>query len=358
MTEQNEQNRSERATPFKLSKAREKGAVARGVDLGYLASLVTFIGFLWIEGSVVRARLGENSRRALVAAPDALTSAQAILTMTGRVFWLSLYTLMWLPAVMFCVILVVELIQTGPVFSVQAMRPDFSRLNPASGFKRVFSLRQMVETGKNVFKMALYGAIGSLTIFHAFKSASNVTDVYSLAGAMAGFGQRLLLFFAVAAAAFALLDQLIVRHDFAMRMRMTRRDVRRELRDREGDPRMKQRRKQLHRQFVKLSKSIRNIRDADVLITNPTHYAVALKYDSRTMGAPTIVSQATNDYAMRLRRLAFVYGVTVIQNPALAKNLYHRGGFEKQIPEVYFRSVAEVYIMMRSGLSKMGSRVV
>lgn len=139
---------------------------------------------------------------------------------------------------------------------------------------------------------------------------------------------------------------------------MSRRELRREVRDREGDPRLKHRRKQLHREFAKMSKSLRNVRGADVLVTNPTHYAVALKYDTRAMSAPTVVSRGVNEYAQRLKRAAFLYGVVIVENRQLARALYHRCELEREVPEAFYRPVADVYRQIRKSQpsAKVGSR--
>lgn len=348
MESQDEQNKSEKATPFKLSKAREKGSVARGTDLGFFTALTAFLGVVWISGPSLRAQLAQAAQQAIVAAPRVVAGQHEILAVTGAVLSFGARSLIWISVIVFAVVLLFELVQTGPVFTTEQLRLDFGRLNPARGFKRIFSFRILIETAKNLLKLVVYVAIAAYVIRDAKTAgATSVTDAVRLSDAMAAAAFRLLMFFAIAALFFAALDQVIARREFGKKMRMTRRDVRRELRDREGDPRMKQRRKQLHRQYVKLSQSVRNIKGADVLITNPTHFAVALRYDTRSMAAPTIVSQGANQYALRLKRLAFVYGVVIVQEPALARALYHRGEFNKQIPEQYFRPVAEIYLGIR-----------
>lgn len=342
-----EQNKSEQATPFKLTKAREKGSVARGMDLGFLSGLAAFIGFAWIVGPSVEAQIALSARRALVAAPTVLGSSNEILAVTGILMSSVFRPMALLAGVVFLTVLTFEMIQTGVVFSTAPLRPDFNRLNPAQNFKRLFSLKLLMETGKNVLKVALYGAITIFVIRHAQTSFATITDARSLAHAMTGTGLRLLLFFLAAAALFAAIDQFIVRRDFSKKMRMSRRELRRESRDREGEPRMKQRRKQLHGEFVKLSQSLRGIKGADVLITNPTHFAVALKYEGATMTAPKVVAQGANQFALRLRRLAFLYGVTIIENRELARALYHKCPLNSEIPEAFYQPVADIYTALR-----------
>ena len=174
---------------------------------------------------------------------------------------------------------------------------------------------------------------------------------------MADIAGRLLLGFVLAAVAFAALDQVIARRMFLKNMRMSRRELKREMRDREGDPRLKQKRKQLHASFVKTSQSIRNLPDADVLVTNPQHIAIALRYDGARMPAPQIVSIGTNQVAQRLKSLATAYGVPIVEDRQLARTLYRTGALDRFVPEDSFAAVAAVYNQLRrTGQAKRAGR--
>jgi len=251
-------------------------------------------------------------------------------------------------AAIFLAVLVLEMIQVGPVFTTEPLRMDFSRLNPATGLKRLFTARLLVETAKGVLELATYGALAFVLIRSALAvTLPTITTASNLSDALGRASLGLLFVFLGAAAAFAALDQMIVRREFGKKMRMSRREVRRELRDREGDPKLKQKRKSLHREFVQASESLRGIRGADVLITNPTHYAVALRYDQSSMTAPQIVSRGANLFALRLKRLAFSYGVVIINNPPLARALF-RCDLNKPVPEGLYPSVASLDRALRS----------
>jgi len=342
-----EQNRSEQPTPYKLSRSREKGVVARGVDLGYFTALAAFAGYAWIAGPGMAGKIAATTRNALVTAPWLVAGPSEVLTVTGQVLLSALRPVGFLAALVFLAVLVLEIVQTGPVFSTEQLRLDFARLSPARGFKRVFSLRALVETGKGLLKTALYGA-AAFFVIHSAQTAhiAAITDAQSLAALLRAEALRLLLLFLAIAALFAALDQLIARRDFLKRMRMSRREVRRELRDREGEPRMKRRRQRLHRELAKLSQSLKGIRGADVLITNPIHVAVALKYDPASMIAPVVAAQGAHEIAHRLKRLAFIYGLVIVENPPLARALY-QCELKQEIPEKYYRPVAEVYLSIR-----------
>lgn len=348
MSEDSETDKSEQATPFKLSRARREGTVARGMDLGFLTGLSAALGFAWIVGPQLTASIGQATRGALIGAAQVVDGPDAAYSAIVQLFSAVLPSLALLAGTVFCIVLLFEVLQTGPVFSAKPLKPDFTRLSPAKGLKRLFTLRLLIETLKNVLKLGLYGAAGYFVIRGAvIDDIPAVIDGRTLLALMTRTGFRLALAFVGIAAVFAVIDQLIVRREFGKKMRMSRRELRREAREREGEPRLKQKRKQLHAEFVKTNHSMRNVRKADVLITNPEHVAVALRYDGKTMTAPIVVSVGINRVALRLKRLAFVYGIPVVENRILARELLRRSELNKIIPEHCFQPVANIYNAIR-----------
>lgn len=348
--DQTEQDKSEQATPFKLRKAREKGQVARGMDLGFCVALAVLLLYLWIAGPGLGDDLAGASRDAIVAAPSVIGGQGELFALTGHVFGAVLKPLLILGLALFLTVLLFEFLQTGVVFSAQPLKPDFNRLNPAKGLKRIFSKRMLLETLKNVLKFAVYAVVAWLAGRRAVEAyVANVGDAAGLAQAMFGAGLTLIAWFVLAALCFAVLDQLIVRREFGRNMRMSRRELRREVKDREGEPRQKQKRKQLHAEFVNASKSLRAVKGADVVVANPTHYAVALSYDAGTMAAPAVVSRGAGDLARRIRVLAFRHNVVVVEDKALARALYRRSALDAPIPEPFYGEVAALYNRIRAG---------
>lgn len=343
-----EQDKSEQATPFKLKRAREKGQVARGMDLGFLTALAALLLYMWIAGPGLGGALAQASRDAIVTAPSVVGGQSELFALTGHVFGALMKPLLILGIGVFAIVLLFEVLQTGIVFSAQPLKPDFSRLNPAKGLKRVFSKRMLVETLKNILKLAVYSVIVWLAARQALRDYfATVGDAAGLAQAMFGAGLKLLAWFVLAALFFAAVDQMIVRREFGKNMRMSRRELRREHRDREGEPRQKQKRKQLHADFVKASQSLRGVKGADVVVTNPTHYAVALRYDSAAMTAPAVVSRGAGDLARRIKALAFRHGVVIVEDKALARALYRRAALDAPVPETYYEQVAAIYNRIR-----------
>lgn len=346
--DENEQDKSEQPTSFKLTRARQRGTIARGVDLGFMTALATFLGYMWIAGPQMGRLFADAGRGALVGSFALSEGRYASMTAMAVLFAPLLKPLISLAIGIFAVVLLFELVQTGFVFSGHPLKPDFNRLNPANNLKRLFTLRLFIETLKSVLKFVSYATVGYLVIRGVLDTEiGKVTDAPSLLALLRKSALRLLGACVLVAFFFAALDQVIARRDFLKRMRMSRRELRREMRDREGEPRQKQKRKQLHTELTKSSKSLRNIKSADVLITNPTHFAVALKYNVKTMAAPRIVCIGTNRFAERLKRLAFVYGVPIVENRTLARELYLRCTLDSEIPDHCFQPVADVYNALR-----------
>jgi flagellar biosynthetic protein FlhB len=350
--EESENDKTEQPTPYKLDRSRQKGVVARGVDLGFLASLVALFGFAWIAGSQLNESVSRSARNAWIggfelADSHALVSAVVLLSSNA------LRPLLVLMAVVFVTVLLFEFVQTGVVFSAQPLKPDFTRLNPSNALKRVFSVRAFIETIKNILKLLVYVTLAILIARAALRTeTASVTDAAGLSSLMRQSGLRLLAAFVLGAVFFAILDQLIVRKIYFRKMRMSRRELRRESRDREGEPRLKQKRRQLHRELAKSSQSLRNLRKADVLITNPDHIALALRYDPKTMVAPKVVSIGINHLAQRLKRTAFLYGVPIVENRALAQALYRKSALNGTVPLDCYRPVADIYNTIRARLQK------
>lgn len=343
-----EQNKSEQPTGYKLDRARKKGVVARGLDLGFLTGLAAFLGYQWIFGSMFSRTIGAVSRAAFTGGPSLADGREAVLAASVWLLSRGLRPAVLTASCIFAAVLVSELVQTGFVFSAEPLKPDFSRLNPANGLKRVFSLRALIEVLKNLLKIAVYTTLAVLVVRSALESdVRTIADGSTLSSMLRRDGFRLLGMFLLAAAAFAVLDQLIVRNSFLKRMRMSRRELRRELRDREGEPRLKQKRKQLHREFTKASTSLKNIRQADVLVTNPEHIALGLKYEAKTMVAPTVVAIGVNHLAQRLKQLALLYNIPIVENRLLAQQLYRKCALDSAVPDAFYRPVADIYNAVR-----------
>lgn len=348
-----EQNKSEEATPFKLTKAREKGNVARGTDLGFFSSLAAFLLFLAVAGVASATKLMALMRSNLSdfsGLSDPATATRFI----GQDVSVVLSILVLVGLTVLVIVVPLEIFQLrGLVFSSQPLKPDFTKLNPAQGFKRLFSRRTLQEAIKTVFKFLIYALIAVLAIRYVVSNTGLAsTDARQFAALLWQASIRLLLFFAGAALAFAIFDQIIARREFSRQMRMSRSEVTREYKEREGEPRIKAKRKQLHAEFLQQTEGIGKLAGSDLLIVNPEHFAVALAYDPVKMSAPTVRAKARNQLALALRREALRLNIPIVPDPPLARSLFKATRAGNEIGADQFSDVAKHYSALRAAQAK------
>ena len=335
---------SEPATPFKLDKAHERGSIFRSAELTFAVILMTCVACVYGLGVQVVDGIGLMIRRGLTfAARDELTQASAL--NYGRT--MVTHVVVVLAPVMFAVwvaALLIAALQARGVFSGQPLKPDFTRLNPANGFKRMFSIKSLHELWRVGAKLGVIAlAMTSWGRHHlndlALLEFSSPRSAEHSGLALLGSALTLL---AALVFAFALLDWGFNRWDFMRQMRMSRREVKDEHKEREGDPRIKRRRRELRVEWLRRARQLSKVRNADVLVTNPTHYAVALEYRHGTMPAPMITARGAGEMAMRMRTEARRRSVPVVENPPLARALFALRESQVFVPEEHFSQVARI----------------
>lgn len=346
---ESELNKSEEATPFKLEQARRKGNLARGLDLGFFSSLGAFLLLLTIAGSGIGLALVNFMRTSLGRFDNALEPTQA-LAQAGEGWALLLGIMAKVAAAILIVVIPLEIVQLrGISFSAFPLKPDFKRLNPAQGFKRVFSLRTLKEAAKSIIKLIVYCSISYIAIHGAWKRLqSDMGGGREFAILLWSEVIKMLALFVVAALFIAVIDQLLARREFKKQMRMSRSEVTREAKDREGEPRLKAKRKQLHAEFRKQSAGIGQLAGSDLLLVNPEHFAVALAYDGSAMAAPKVRAKGRNLIAQELKRQARNLAIPIISDPPLARALYRSAQVGEEIGGRHYREVANHYARLRS----------
>jgi flagellar biosynthetic protein FlhB len=238
-----------------------------------------------------------------------------------------------------------NLVQTGPILSAVPVKPRFDRLNPVNGFKRVFNKRMLFEAFKTVLKFVLLGGLAGyfiLSLLPAAPALQSATPHWQLAW----LGERsggLVARLAAAMVVIALLDWIWSRFQYARQMRMSRREQREEVKRREGDPLIRAKLRELQRANLKQARSMGRVQEADVVITNPGHLAVALRYVRGSMESPQVIAKGAEHWAAAIRRLARENGVPVLQRRALARLLHERAAVGGHIPPESFVEVARLY---------------
>jgi flagellar biosynthetic protein FlhB len=252
-------------------------------------------------------------------------------------------------------VLIVHFLQTGFLLSTVPLSPDLSKLNPLKGIKRIFSINTIYETFKGLFKVAILGTILYLLLKKEVFNIPLLVDMDIVNVMNFSFGQikKLIMISALVLTVFAVIDFAFQRWQFSRNLRMTKQEIREEYKEVEGSPMIKARMKSIQREMAR-RRMMQEVPRADVVITNPTHFAVALKYDFRKGGAPRVVAKGANIIAEKIKEMARQSGVPVFEDKPLARALFALD-VNQEISEVFYKAVAailaQVYRMKGKGIT-------
>jgi flagellar biosynthetic protein FlhB len=335
---------NEPATQFKLDKARERGSIVRSADATFAVVLTVCVACVYGLGASVIEGVALLCRRALsLASRDDLTQASA-LAYVGALGGQALRLIAPTVFVLWIAALFAAALQARGVFTAEPLKPDFSRLNPANGIKRIFSLKALHELWKTALKLAVIAMAMTLWGWHHLDDILGLSAQTPRASERSGIsliGSALTLL-AGLMIVFAFIDWTLNRWDYLRQMRMSKREIKDEHKEREGDPRIKSRLRELRLAWLKRARQLAKVRSADVLLTNPTHYAVALEYRHGQMPAPMITARGAGEMAQRMRREARRREVPIVENPLLARALFALHESQAFVPAEHFEQVARV----------------
>ena len=343
MADDNDLERTEPASPRRLEKSREEGQVARSQELTTFTMLMAASGSLWVIGSLILQKLSALLESGLQIEREVAFNPALLLP---RLFQLALDGLLAIAPLLgwlVIVALVSPMLLSGWLFSSKALFPDFKRLNPVNGFKRIFSSHGLIELVKAIAKAAVIGGVAAGIIW------SHKQDVLDLIGmpldtGLTSMGRLIGLTFMLIVGAMLLLVVIDVPFQLwnhARQLRMSKEDLRKEAKEDEGDPQVKARIRSMQREMAR-RRMMAEVPKADVVVTNPTHYAVALKYQDHSMRAPKVVAKGSQLIAARIRELADEHHIPVLEVPPLARALYHHVELDTEIPETLYTAVAHV----------------
>ncbi|HTP77825.1 MAG TPA: flagellar biosynthesis protein FlhB [Rhizomicrobium sp.] len=346
---------TEEPTQKRLQDAREHGDVVKSAELNAFVLLlggavaIAMFGGPAMKGvaSAMRIFLEQPDRMSLDPG-DIMTLARHVMTTLGSI-------LAPVFAVMVAAALGGHLIQSRPVFSFDKIRPDLSKISLIGGFRRLFGMDGLANLGKGLAKMLVVGFAVWTQIWPERNMLASVLDQTPL-GVVADMDHLLfkVLTAALAAlAAIAALDYFLQRYRFLQRNRMSKQEVKEEYRQNEGDPQIKAKIRQIRLERAK-KRMMAAVPEATVIITNPTHYAVALKYEAGQMAAPVCVAKGVDALALRIREVAQEHDVPIVENPPLARALHATVEVDEMIPQEHFKAVAQVigYVMRLTGKIK------
>ncbi len=343
MAEDSDLEKTEAASPQRLNKAREEGQVARSRELNTCLILLAGAMTLWVSGGFLYGRLVYIMRTTMHFDWTLKSAVESLAPTMLDSFLHALTGLFPLFVILVVVAIGSSVALGGLVFSSKALTPNFGRMNLFKGLGRMVSASTWIELLKTLLKAAVIGGVGIMVIKSYLPQMLALSHL-SLPRALAQ-GMEMVMFCCATIIGSLLLIALIdvpwQMYSHAKKLRMSKEEVKREHKENEGDPHIKGRIRQQQREMAR-HRMMSSIPDADVVVTNPTHYAVALKYEQDGDRAPLVIAKGTGEIARKIREIAAENNVVQLEAPALARALYANVELEQPIPEALFAAVAQV----------------
>jgi flagellar biosynthetic protein FlhB len=337
------QERSERPTPKRLEEARRHGELPRSPELTAAAVVLIGASTLHFFGARMATQLGGMMQSSLALSRAQMLDENLLLPTLAATAYRALIACAPILGLTLVAALLAPLVLGGWNFSFQALAPDFTRLSPIAGLQRLFSLRGAVELGKAIAKFAVVASIGALFLWKqsgALLALASEPVNAAIAHAAVLSGQALLALGA-SLALIAAVDVPWQLWQYTQRLRMTRQEVRDEHKESEGAPEIKGRVRRAQQEIAK-RRMLQQVPKADVVVVNPTHFAVALRYDEQRMRAPIVVAKGADEVAARIREVATEHRVPIFEAPPLARALFRHVQLGGEIPASLYVAVAQV----------------
>ncbi|KZM47392.1 type III secretion system export apparatus subunit SctU [Labrenzia sp. OB1] len=346
--------KTEPPTPKKERDARKKGQVARSQEVVTTVSLSAVIAYIWLTWNSTFERL--------IAIMDYVAALHGQDFMPGNVI---LFAYNELVAILSPLLLIAiafgiaaNYLQVGSIFAFESLKVNLNKISPAQGFKKIFSMKQLVETLKSILKIVFL----SWLLFYVIKDSISPylnairCGLHCLSHVTSALLMSTLLYTALAFAIVAVADFVYQRHHHFKSLKMTKDEVKREFKESEGDPLMKSERKQIAREIL-MNDSVERTKKSTAVIVNPTHFAVAIDYKPDIAPLPTVVAKGRNLFAHELRAQAELAGVPIFRNVPLARSLFADTDIGMFIPDESFKVIAEILVWVdrnRDSLYKTG----
>jgi len=343
MAEESFEEKTERATPRKREEARKKGEVAKSRELPSVAVLLSGLITLTLFGSYIYSHIQVIMIETFslltlndLSVPDFLVFGQKMIN-------LFILTISPLLVAVFITAILSNIIQVGFILSGESIKPKLSKLDPIKGLGRLFSKQSFMELFKSLLKLAIVGGIAYLTIKAEMKNIPLLGDMElnSIISYILLTIFKIFVRCTMAMIFLVVIDYAFQKWDYEKRMKMTKKEIKDEFKRAEGDPLVKSRIRSIQMEMAR-KRMMHEVPRADVVITNPTDLAVALKYDSSVMEAPKLLAKGSARIAKRIKELAEKHDIPIVENKELAQSLYSLVEIGQKIPPILYQAVAEV----------------
>lgn len=336
-------DKTEDATPKRQEESREKGQLGKSQDL--TAALVTTfaITFFYLYGYTITDFHIVAAHNIFSGLNGIEITSESIQAQARDSFFFVLKGLMPFMLVLFVGAILANITQFGLVLTFKPLIPDFNKINPIKGLQQKFSLKTVVMALMNIGKTIIVGTITYLVLRSYWVPIFRLTGQdprHGLSMFIDAFFQ-LSFFIVMAMMILAIIDFAYQKWQNSQSMKMSKQEVKDEMKNMDGDPKIKQKRRQIQMQMSR-QRMMKDVQDADVVITNPTHFSVAVKYDEATMRAPIVVAKGADLLALKIREIAKEHRVPLVENKPIAQNLYKNVEVGEPIPQKLFKAVAEI----------------
>ena len=335
-------DKSEQPTDSKIKKAKEKGQIPRSRELTSLFILLIGISLLLVIGPYTINQLITIIKMAIKVShspkDDSLTILYLVNLVTAGI-WSIVPILIGLAITAIFAPLAIG----GLLFSLQSIKPNFSKLNPIAGFGRLFSIRIFSELLKSVLKVILIATTVALFLLHYFPNILSLPNMY-LNNALTNAIQLIIICGILSVLSLIPMVGFDIFYQIwsnLKKLKMSKQEIKDEFKEQEGDPQIKGRIRQMQ-QAIARRRMMKDVTKANVIVTNPTHYAVALQYDEKIMAAPKLLAKGTDKIAQRIKEIASEHNIPLLEAPPLARALYHHGEIGGTIPTELYTAVAQI----------------
>jgi flagellar biosynthetic protein FlhB len=341
--EQDDAQKTEEPTRKRLEDAMERGQVITSREMSSFFMLLSFTLVLgWVAPELFRK--AQLILSAFIERPESYaTDNQSILNLMTDIT-LQMGGLLLVPLIA-CVVAAIaaNIAQNRFVFSAEPIIPKLEKISPGKGLDRLFSMKAVAEFSKSFVKIIIVGFVAYLAVSPYFGHIKQLPDI-SIAGMLAYLfmtAKRMLIGICIVMFFIAIFDYLYQRYEFLKSLRMSKQEIRDEYKQQEGDPQVKARLRQIRVERAR-KRMMSAVPTADVIVTNPTHYSIALKYDSESMRAPKVIAKGLDNIALRIREIAKENDIPLFENAPLAQALYATVDIDREVPAEHYKAVAEV----------------
>ncbi|WP_261640419.1 flagellar biosynthesis protein FlhB [Erwinia mallotivora] len=343
MSGDSEEEKTEAATAHRLEKAREEGQIPRSRELTSVLMLVAGLSILWIGGGSMAHKIGELLAEGLNFNHSVVSDTSQMLRQMSTLLLQAVFALIPMMAGLVLVAIAAPMLLGGVMISGKAIKFDFGKMNPIKGLGRLVSGQTAAELLKSVLKAVLVGVITWLYIRHHWPEMLRLISEspYTALAQCLNMIALCSILIVLGLAPMVGFDVFWQLYSYYKGLRMTRQDIRDEYKQQEGDPHVKGRIRQQMRAAAR-RRMMADVPKADVIVTNPTHFSVVLKYDELKMSAPKVVAKGAGEIALRIRELGKEHRIPLLEAPPLARALYRHSEIGQQIPGTLYAAVAEV----------------